>query len=81
MTEHAPSLQDPARRRLVGAVPAAAIAAMMGANSSKAGQLPPVGTGWREALLVVADSKPWIETLTGLGGVGDRVGRRLRWRS
>ncbi len=59
------------RRALIGAGFASALTPLLTQGSRALAQAPsvtPLMTGWREAILIVPDLAPWIETLTHVGG-------------
>ena len=58
------------RRQTLGAAGglAALAAGVRGARAAEPSVTSPALEGWREALVIVADFDPWIETLTAVGG-------------
>jgi len=55
------------RRTLLAAGAAALIAPRALAAESAHAIAPAIATGWREALIIVTDARPWVETLTVVG--------------
>ncbi len=57
------------RRTLLATAAAAVIAprALAADHPAAGAGAPTIATGWREALIIVADARPWVETLTTVG--------------
>jgi catechol 2,3-dioxygenase-like lactoylglutathione lyase family enzyme len=58
----------PLSRRKLLAMGGGLAGAAVGAPGAWAADPPAIAMGWREALVIVADARPWVETLTRVGG-------------